>query len=128
MIDREPRAGPWVQDTWPGQPLSFELCHQVPRNGRPLAALPKRAKPELADHVPERAQGCAVGRHGVIGEVAAHDAPKPGALFRNGSMEAAAQLLLDRGELGAHAIASRLPSKLEGATPGLPADMREPED
>jgi hypothetical protein len=43
-------------------------------------------------------------------------------------MEVASQLLLDRGELGPHAIASRLPSKLEGATPGFRAGMRELEE
>jgi len=38
------------------------------------------------------------------------------------------QFLFDRGELGPHAITARLPSKLEVAAPGFPADMRESEE
>src|ERR1700676_5579814 len=96
MFDGKPLAGPGMRDTWFMQPLHFELGHQAPRDDRALAALPKRTKPELADVVPERAQGRAVGRHRVIGEVADHDSPKPGSLLWNGRVEVPSQFLLDR--------------------------------
>src|SRR5258707_593239 len=114
-----------MKDARLGQPLRFQLGHELPGNCRTLTALLERAHPELADEVPEGAQGRAVGRHGMIGKVSGHDATKPRALFRYGSVEMPPQFPFDRRELGPHAISPRLPPKLEAAAPGFPADMRE---
>jgi hypothetical protein len=51
--------------------------HAIPRHAMPLAAPPERAKPRLDHVVSERRQATPVGRHGMVGEVACHDAFQP---------------------------------------------------
>ena len=61
----------------------------------------------------------------MIGKVARHDLPQPGALLVNRGVLAAAQGLLDLAQLGPQPVAPRLPVQRELAVPGAPADVGE---
>ena len=62
--------------------------------------------PENEDVVSKRAQRRAVGRHGVVSEIAGDDLREPFPGFRNWPVHSPSQRLLDLPELGVHAVAT----------------------
>ena len=64
----------------------------------------------------------------MIGKVARHDLPQPGALLVNRGMQAAAQGLFDLAQLGPQPVAPRLPVQGELAVPGAPTDVGETQE
>jgi len=77
--------------------------------------------------VAEGYQGAAVGRHGVIGEEAAHNLPKPQSLFCNWLVPALSQLLLQFTELRLHPVPPGLPAEQEFALFRPSTDERKPQ-
>src|SRR5712692_4075424 len=117
-----------MDDVGLGQPVSGETRDRPPRRGVLLAAAAEAPPPQPSDLPSEGGERLDVVRHGVIGEVAGHNLPQPGALLADRLMQAAAQGLLDLAQLGPRAVAPRLPVQRELAGPRRPADMREAEE
>src|SRR5262249_17463530 len=93
-----------------------------------LAAAAEAPPPEPANTAPEGAQRLDVVGHRMIGKVARHDLPQPGALLVNRGMQAAAQGLLDLVQFGPQPVASRLPVQRGLAVPGAPTDVGEAQE
>src|ERR1700687_5546780 len=83
--------------------------------------------PENEDVVSKRAQRRAVGRHGVVSEIAGDDLAEPFPGLRDRHVPSLSQPFLDLPQLRAHAVATRLPLDLEIASPGFAADQHEPQ-
>ncbi len=78
--------------------------------------------------VAERHERAEVTRHGVVGEIAGDDLPKPTTLLRNGEMHLSSQRVFDLSQLGLHAIASGLPLDEEFSLTCLAADESEAQE
>src|SRR5580704_10183255 len=125
VCDGEAIARPRMEDDWFREPDIHQRRHPCPRAPVLLATTPQRAPPEVGDMVPERGQCLAVGRHGVVVEVAADDPPQPFPLFGDRLVHAPPQRLLELPQLRPHAIPSGLPLDLEFARAGLAANEGE---
>ena len=75
--------------------------------------------------IPECRDRPAIGGHCKVGEMPSHHLPQPFALLGNGVMPAMSQRLLHFLELGAHAVRTSLPLKLEVPLTGFAADERK---
>ena len=84
--------------------------------------------PENEDVVSKRAQRRAVGRHGVVSEIAGDDLREPFPGFRNWPVHSMPQPLLDLPELRAHAVATWLPPDPEVASSGLIANEHKAQE
>jgi len=113
-----------MKDAWRWQELRREFRHPVPCSVIALAALYKRAPPEINHIVPESPEAFAVSRYCVIREVSADDLSQPLSLYRDRFVHAPPQLLFDRSQPCPHPVPARLPLELKGA-PGDGADSGE---
>ncbi|MDH3944958.1 MAG: hypothetical protein OEV06_12760, partial [Anaerolineae bacterium] len=123
MFDGKALARPGVEDTRLWQPVFGQLGAALPGHGVLLAAPPERAPPEVGDVVAKRLEGVVVARHGVIGEVAAHDLPEPLSLLADRLVHLPPQVLLDGPQLGPLALAAGPPFELEPAPAAAAADV-----
>jgi hypothetical protein len=110
VFDGEALARPWMKYAWFWKPAISQTIERSPSGVVALTAAAKRTKPVPQDNPPELAQGSAVVRHGVIGEVAAHDRPKPRALLVQWSVPVLPERISDLVQLGTHAVASAAPA------------------
>src|SRR5882672_7033910 len=128
MLDGEAQARPRVEITRLGQPVVGNPLHPLPGRGVLLAATAKRLPPEADDDVAEAAERMAVGRHGVVIVPASDDLPQPAPLLGYRLVPASPEFLLERTQLGRHAVTPRLPLEQEAAASGTAANMREPQE
>jgi integrase len=84
--------------------------------------------PENGDVVAECADRRAVRRHGVVCEITGDDLAEPFPGVRDRQVPSLPQPFLDLPQLGAHAVATRLPLDLEIAPPGFAADQHEAQE
>jgi hypothetical protein len=117
-----------MKDVRWGQVICRDFRHAAPGRAISLAALRKRAPPEIDHIVPEGPEASAVGRHRVIREVSANDLHKPLALNRDRFVHAPPQLLFDRSQPSPHPVTARLALELERAPAGPAADVSEPKE
>jgi len=128
MFDVEALIRPGVADDSRRYPGVDDPIHPLPRHIMPLAAPPERLQPHLDHMIPERRDAPRVCRHGVVGEVARHDAFQPFSLFGYALMQAVPHLLFYLCEFGPHTFAHGLPLEQELAAVAFRADMREPQE
>src|SRR3982750_1614327 len=139
----EPNSGtrlpPWVSDgeTFPrpggkevrwGEPGIGQLRHPRPCEPVFLAAPPQRAPPQVGHMMAEGHEGTAVRWHCMIGKVAVDHLRQPAPLDGDRLMHAPPQRVLDPPQGRPHAVGTTLPLELEGAPPGPPADVGEPQE
>src|SRR5271154_7209102 len=124
MFDVEALIGPGMADDGGWYPGVDDPVHALPRHIMPLAAPAKRPQPHLDQMIPERRDTARVRRHGMVGEVARHDAFQPLSLFGYALVQAVPHLIPYLRELGLHPFAHGLPLELERAAPAFRADMR----
>src|SRR5690349_8777251 len=91
------------------EPAVGQRRDRFPGSLVPLAAASQSAAPVPDDDIPEEAKRWAVDRHGMVGEPACHDVPQPTALLFDRRVPMVPQALPDLAQLGAQAIAARLP-------------------
>src|SRR5271155_1409743 len=75
--------------------------------------------------VVERHERAEITRHGVVGEVAGDDLPKPSTLLRNGEVHLSSQRVFDFSQLCLRAITTGFPLDEEFSLPCLAADESE---
>ncbi len=117
-----------VQDVCRWEPSPREVVHAFPVQAMSLAAAPERFEPVAGHLCPECLNRPAVAWHGVIGEVSSQHACQPSALFGDGHMPAALELVIDRGQLSPHPFSDRNAPEPELPAPALPADVREAQE
>src|SRR5438094_42504 len=107
-----------MKDAWSRNPAVRQPIDRGP--GRLVALVPAAdcPQPVPANDPSELTQGSAIGRHGVIGEVAAHHLPEPRALLVQRRMPMLPESISDLVQLGPHAVASRAPAQQETSGPG----------
>src|SRR5258707_7936338 len=93
-----------------------------------LTAPAEAPPPQPLDTAPEGGERLDVVGHGMIGEVASHDLPQPGALLVDRGVQAASHGLLDLAQPGPQPVAPRLPLQGELAVPGAPTDVGEAQE
>ena len=86
--------------------LIRQFCHLRPYQSCSLATPTELPMPKNCDVMSERGQRQAIGRHGVIGEIASDDLSKPFPCFRDGPVCSSLQRFLDFPELRTHAVLS----------------------
>ncbi len=128
MSDVEALIWPGMADDSRWYPGVDDPVHPLPRHIMPLAATPERLQPHLDHMIPEYRDTTRVCRHGVVGEVACHDAFQPSPLFGYALVQAMPHLLLDLREFGPHPFAHGLPLEQELAAVALRADVREAQE
>ena len=89
-----------------GEKLVGQLRHPRPRQPGFLTAPAETPVPENGDGIAEGTDRRAVGRHGVVGEIAGDDLPEPFPGVQDRLVPSLAQLLLDLLQLGAPAVAA----------------------
>ena len=109
------------------EPPGGEAVDPLPGEAGALAAAPQRLEPVSHRLVAKGPDGVAVAGHGVVGEVPAHHACQPSALFRDGLMPAPQALVFDRCQLGPHPLRDGLALQPEAPVLRLPAVVREAE-
>ena len=97
VIDGESHARPGMKDLRFWEKRVGDLRHPLPDHPRPLATPAQLPMPEDNDVVAKRGQRQAVGRHGVIGEIAADDLCQPFSRLGDWPMPAPSQRLLRSG-------------------------------
>ena len=117
-----------MKDALGWKPAIRQAVDGGPRGLVPLTPAAQRAQPVPENDTTELTHCSAVGRHGVIGEVATHDLPEPGALLSQWRMPVLPERISDLSQLGPHAVASRASAQLEASCPGSRADMREAQE
>src|SRR5688572_1283432 len=117
-----------MEDTRFGKPVVGQPRDPSPGESALLAAPDEYPPPASDDLVSERCQCSAVGRHGVVVEVAGNDLPQPFPLLRDRLMHAPSQLLLDLPKLRPHAVTPGFPLDEELALTRLAADEGEAEE
>src|SRR5437016_936160 len=117
-----------MRDARFGKPFGDEPIDRPAGRAVLLAAPAEAPPPQPSYTAPEGAQCLDVVGHGMIGKVARHDPPQPGALLVNRGMQAAAQGLLDVAQLGSQPVVPRLPAQGELTVPGAPTDVSEAQE
>ena len=121
--DGETLFRPRMSDARFGEPLGDEPVDRRPGGAIVLAAAAKAPPPQPADAAPERAQRLDVVGHGMIGKIASHNLPQPGALLVDRRVQAAAQGFFDFAQPGPQPVAPRLPAQGKLANPGAPTQV-----
>ena len=103
--DGEALFWPRMSNTGRGKPAGDEPIERRPGEAILLAAPAEAPPPQPFDPTPEGGERLDVVGHGVIGKVASHDLPQPGALLVVRRVQAAAQDLFDLAQLGLQPVA-----------------------
>src|SRR5882757_1994901 len=117
-----------MKDALDWKPALREAIDEGPRGLVTLTPAAQRAQPVPENDTTKLAHCSAVGRHGVIGEVATHDLPEPEALLAQWCVPMLPERISDLSQFGPHAVASRASAQLEASCPGARADMREAQE
>jgi hypothetical protein len=112
-----------MEDAWPGKPVIREHRETGPGLTTLLAASAEKPPPSCGYPVTELHERVAVGRHGVVPEVAGDHLLEPFSLLGNRLVHALSQFLFDRLELCPHAVAPGLPFDQEATPAGFAADL-----
>src|SRR5437867_4327516 len=123
-------ANEWVRmpDADGRQPPVDVSAHPVPGYGVPSAAATQDLPPQPPHSLTEGAESGAVHGHAVIAAVTENDRSQIGALLRDGTMQASAQLDFDLLQLGLPPRTHRLPQHREATRPLPRATVREAEE
>src|SRR6218665_1170766 len=111
--DDQTRAGVRVVDSDGWQPHSEQSMHALHVQMFLLAAPHQRAVPQPSDLPSEGLHPRPVAGHGEVARMSAHHRPQVRALLGDGLVHAPSQLLLDRQQLGAQALAAGQPEHHE---------------
>src|SRR3954451_231179 len=109
VFDGETLARPGVKDLGSGEIVVGQLLDPLPGRVVLLAAVPKRAPPEVGDLVPEGRECPDVGGHRMVGEVAGDDLFQPFPLLGDRLVHPPPQLPLDLLELRRPAVPAGFP-------------------
>jgi hypothetical protein len=91
----EALVGPRVQDLRGWNPAVGKPLHALPGESIALAASPKSKQPSSFDLLLKHRKAPAVGWHGVVREISAHDRPDPFPLFGDAQMSTTHQFVSD---------------------------------
>jgi hypothetical protein len=117
-----------MEDAWPGKPVIREHRETGPGLTTLLAVSAEKPPPSCGYPVTELHERVAVGRHGVVPEVAGDHLLEPFSLLGNRLVHALSQFLFDRLELCPHAVAPGLPFDQEATPAGFAADEGEAQE
>jgi hypothetical protein len=120
--------GPWVQDLRGRYPAVRQPLHALPGESTALTASPKSNQPSSFGFLLEHREAPAVGWHGVIREVSAHDRTKPPSLLGDAQMSPTHQLVSDASKRCVHPFSHGPPHEEKLPRPGSRTDVRESEE
>ena len=120
--------GPGMKDLGRWDPAVGQLLHAHPGESTTLTASPESKQPSSFDFLLEHREASAVGRHGVVREVSAHDRAEPPSLFGNAQMSPTHQRVPDASKRCAHPLSYGPPHEEKLPRPGSRTNVRESEE